>query len=288
MVSLVTIRTLSPKQVSKSAHAFLLVYLLFIWLLRSFIRWDSTGAQRAASKHGVILIAPDTSPRGAGIEGEDDSYDFGSGASFYVNATREPWATNYRMYAYITKELKSLVEENFPVDPEKTVRYDDYNVPRTMLNIANACTTKMKLQGIFGHSMGGHGALMIALRNPHKYVSASAFAPICNPINCPWGQKAFSGYLGDDIEQWKQYDTSCLVESYPEGARTMHILVDQGLADNFLHDPNQLQTEALESTVKNRSNVQAEIRRHEGYDHSYYFISTFIDEHIEFFAKNCQ
>eukprot|EP01138_Halocafeteria_seosinensis_P008418 gb/GECG01008603.1/.p1 GENE.gb/GECG01008603.1/~~gb/GECG01008603.1/.p1 ORF type:complete len:291 (+),score=41.42 gb/GECG01008603.1/:1-873(+) len=225
------------------------------------------GAQKKAAREGVVLVAPDTSPRGAGIKGEDDSYDFGTGASFYVNAIKEPWSKNYQMYDYVTKELPELIESNFPVDPKRT--------------------------GIFGHSMGGHGALVCALDNPDKYVSASAFSPVCNPVNCPWGQKAFSNYLGyDALDLWKRYDATYLVESYPSDARTLKIKVDQGLADNFLEEPNQLQTGVFEKAVKDRqskaSNIQAEINQHEGYDHSYYFIATFVDQHIDFFLDCCE
>ena len=148
-------------------------------------------------------------------------------------------------------------------------------------------------QGIFGHSMGGHGALVCALNNPNKYVSASAFSPVCNPINCPWGQKAFSNYLGDDSKElWKQYDATCLVTNYPSDGPTLPIKVDQGLADNFLKDPNQLQPEALKKALDERqskaNNIPADIKEHEGYDHSYFFIATFVDEHIDFFIGSCE
>ncbi|KAL6047350.1 S-formylglutathione hydrolase [Balamuthia mandrillaris] len=218
------------------------------------------GAQRAASKYGFVLVCPDTSPRGVEIEGQDDSWEFGSGAGFYVNATQSKWATHYNMYDYVTKELPALVESNFPVDPEK--------------------------KSIFGHSMGGHGALICALKNPGTYKSVSAFAPICNPINCPWGQKAFSGYLGEDKEAWKQYDSSELIRGYNGAA--LPVLVDQGTEDKFLKD---LLPEALEAGAKENASsgaVSLEVRMQEGYDHSYYFISTFVEEHIEFHARFLQ
>jgi len=211
------------------------------------------GAQRFAAQHGVMLIAPDTSPRGAGIEGEDDSYDFGTGAGFYVDATQAPWNTNYQMYSYITDELPAIV-------------FDKFNGRRDA-------------QGIFGHSMGGHGALTIALKNPKTYRSVSAFSPICAPSQCPWGKKALSGYLGNDQKAWAEYDATALIEA---GRRTAKILIDQGEADEFLETELMPQTFAAACT---RAEQLLELRIHPGYDHSYYFISTFIADHIAFHAE---
>ena len=213
------------------------------------------GAQRFAAQHGIALIAPDTSPRGAGVPGETDSWDFGVGAGFYVDATQEPWSKHYRMYSYVRDELRETVVGELPVDGDRL--------------------------GIFGHSMGGHGALMLALRNPEIYRSVSAFAPIAAPTRCPWGEKAFSGYLGADREVWKQYDASELVgkatRKFAEG-----ILVDQGLADAFL--AQQLNPDVFEAACK-AAGQPLTLRRHEGYDHGYFFISTFIEDHIAHHAK---
>jgi S-formylglutathione hydrolase len=209
------------------------------------------GAQRVAAEQGLILVTPDTSPRGAGIAGESDSWDFGLAAGFYVDATESPWKTHYRMYSYVL-ELYQVVVATFAADPAKI--------------------------GIFGHSMGGHGALVLALRNPDLFRSVSAFAPICAPSKCPWGRKAFSGYLGRNERDWLQYDASSLMEDrhkpFPKG-----ILIDQGLADKFL--PDQLFPEAFEQACK-KAQQPLELRRHADYDHGYYFISTFIEEHIRF------
>lgn len=212
------------------------------------------GAQRYAEEYGLILVAPDTSPRGCNIEGEDDSWDFGSGAGFYLNATQEKWKKNYNMYSYVTKELPSIIASNFPVLSDRA--------------------------GITGHSMGGHGALICALKNPGQYKSVSAFAPICNPINCPWGQKAFTGYLGNNKEEWKSWDACELVKVY-KGPPFSYILVDQGKADNFLQQellPNNF-VEACRG-----AGVQVVLRMQEDYDHSYYFISSFIGDHIKHHA----
>ncbi len=212
------------------------------------------GAQRFAAQHGIALIAPDTSPRGAGVPGESASGDFGVGAGFYVDATQEPWSKHYRMYSYVRDELRETVVKELPVDGERL--------------------------GVFGHSMGGHGALMLALRNPEIYRSVSAFAPIAAPMRCPWGEKAFSGYLGADSEAWKAYDASELVgnatRKFAEG-----ILVDQGLADNFL--AQQLNPEVFEAACK-AAGQPLTLRRHEGYDHGYFFISTFMEDHIRHHA----
>ncbi|CEM00666.1 unnamed protein product [Vitrella brassicaformis CCMP3155] len=213
-------------------------------------------AFKKANECGVALVIPDTSPRGAKIPGEDDSYDFGSGAGFYLNATAAPWSKNYHMYDYIVSELPALVNGNFPVKPDKVA--------------------------IMGHSMGGHGALTIALKNPDKYKSASAFSPICNPINCPWGQKAFKGYLGDDTDAWKMYDAVELVKGY--SGPDLHLLVDQGDADEFLQE--QLKPEALQAACLATKGLSLTLRMQEGYDHSYFFISTFIDDHIQHHAHH--
>ena len=214
------------------------------------------GAQRVAAELGLILVCPDTSPRGCNIEGEDDSWDFGSGAGFYVDATEEKWKTNYRMYSYVTKELPTLIENNFPVLPDR--------------------------RSIFGHSMGGHGALICALKNPGFYKSVSAFSPICNPINCPWGEKAFTGYLGDNKEVWKQYDACELSSSY-SGPKLV-IFSDQGAEDGFLKQKQLLPDNLVASCARNE-NVHLISRLHPGYDHSYYFIATFVEEHLRFHGK---
>ncbi|ELT97779.1 hypothetical protein CAPTEDRAFT_21698 [Capitella teleta] len=213
------------------------------------------GAQRYAAQHGIAIVAPDTSPRGCNIEGEDESYDFGSGAGFYVDATQEKWKTNYRMYSYITKELPDIVNANFPVLADK--------------------------QSIMGHSMGGHGALTLFLKNPGMYQSVSAFAPICNPVQCAWGQKALAGYLGEDKEAWMDSDSCCLVKNY--SGPTSDILIDQGQDDNFLSQGQLLPDNFLAAC--NSNNVPVILRMQEGYDHSYFFIATFIGEHIAHHAK---
>jgi S-formylglutathione hydrolase len=209
------------------------------------------GAQRVAAELGMILVAPDTSPRGAGIPGETDSWDFGVGAGFYVDATQAPWSRHYRMHSYIL-ELRETVVREFPADGQRA--------------------------GIFGHSMGGHGALVMALRHPDLFKSVSAFAPIVAPSECPWGEKAFSGYLGSDKAEWEQYDASALMKKsrapFPDG-----ILVDQGMSDKFLDE--QLRPEAFEKACQ-EARQPLELRRHPGYDHGYYFISTFVADHLRF------
>jgi S-formylglutathione hydrolase len=195
-----------------------------------------------------MIVAPDTSPRGVDLPGEDDAYDFGSGAGFYLNATAEPWARHYRMYAYVTEELPALVEANLPVDPAR--------------------------QGISGHSMGGHGALICALRNPDRYRSLSAFAPIGAPIRCPWGEKALSGYLGPDRESWRAWDATELAAG--SGWAT-EVLVDQGTADDFL--ANQLKPELLQAAFAG-AGIPLTLRYQAGYDHSYYFMASFMGEHL--------
>ena len=212
------------------------------------------GAQRIAAELGLLLIVPDTSPRGDGVPGDPaGSYDFGLGAGFYVDATQEPWSRNYRMASYVEHELPGLVGSELPADVAR--------------------------QSIMGHSMGGHGALTIALRNRGRYASVSAFSPICSPMNCPWGQKALSGYLGSNKESWRRYDACALLE---DGARVTELLVDQGAADQFLE--TQLKPELLERACA-RVGVLLTLRKHEGYDHSYFFISTFIEDHLRWHAQ---
>jgi S-formylglutathione hydrolase len=211
------------------------------------------GAQRVAAELGLILIAPDTSPRGEGVPGDPaGSYDFGLGAGFYVDATQTPYDKNYRMRSYIETELPALVAANLPAD--------------------------MSLQAICGHSMGGHGAITIALRNPGRFRSVSAFAPISSPINCPWGQKALGGYIGPDQSKWREYDATALID---DGHRLPGLMVDQGLADNFL--VNQLKPDLLEAACA-KAKIPLTLRRQEGYDHSYYFIASFIEDHLRYHA----
>tara|TARA_R110000782_G_scaffold117364_4_gene207706 strand:- start:17327 stop:18160 length:834 start_codon:yes stop_codon:yes gene_type:complete len=208
----------------------------------------------ACAEHGIIFIAPDTSPRGEGVPDDaDGAYDFGLGAGFYVNATQAPFATHYKMREYIEQELPELIAREFPAD--------------------------MARQGITGHSMGGHGALTIALRNPGRFKSVSAFSPIVSPMNCPWGHKALGGYLGDDKAAWADYDACALIDA---GARLSDLLVDQGEADNFLDE--QLKTHLLKEACE-RAGQPANIRMQPGYDHSYYFISTFMAEHVAWHAQ---
>lgn len=214
------------------------------------------GAQRYAADHGMALIAPDTSPRGDGVPDDPDgAYDFGLAAGFYVNATEAPWSTHYHMYDYITLDLPKALSE-LPIDLSRV--------------------------GISGHSMGGHGALTIALKNPGKYKSVSAFAPIVSPLNCSWGHKALGGYLGQDQTAWGEYDACHLIADAPE---RLTLLVDQGLADGFLEE--QLKPELLKKACEGAGHP-LELRMHEGYDHSYYFIATFIGDHIAHHAVACR
>jgi S-formylglutathione hydrolase len=213
------------------------------------------GAQRVAAELGVILVAPDTSPRGAGVPGEADNWDFGVGAGFYLDATAEPWARHYRMESYIL-ELRELVLATLPADPARV--------------------------GIFGHSMGGHGALTLALRHPDLFRSVSAFAPIAAPTRCPWGKKAFSGYLGTDEAAWRAHDASELVKDAGRAVFPDGILVDQGLADKFLSE--QLYPEAFEEACR-AAGQPLELRRHAGYDHGYYFIASFVEDHLRFHRR---
>ena len=211
------------------------------------------GAQRTASALGIALVVPDTSPRGEGVPDDPDGdYDFGLGAGFYVNATQEPWRNHYQMYDYVVKELPGLMESTFPINDRRSIS---------------------------GHSMGGHGALVIALRNPQEYLSVSAFSPICNPISCAWGEKAFSNYLGEDRMAWRQYDATELMKTSDS---RLPILIDQGDADEFLTE--QLKPGNLEAIAKER-NLRYEYRLQAGYDHSYFFISSFIEDHLRFHAE---
>ncbi|MCL4110482.1 UNVERIFIED_CONTAM: hypothetical protein GTU68_022364 [Idotea baltica] len=212
------------------------------------------GAQRYAAEHGIAIVFPDTSPRGDAVADESDRYDLGKGAGFYVTATEAPYSTHYNMYEYVTIELPGLLEAELPLIPgEKSVS---------------------------GHSMGGHGALICALKSPEAYRSVSAFAPICNPVNCDWGKGCFSAYLGNDTNLWSAYDATELVKN---GARTGNILIDSGLADEF-YDQGQLLPENLQ-TVCTEAEQPLTLRLQEGYDHSYHFITSFIGEHIAYHAK---
>ena len=208
--------------------------------------------RRACAEHGIVFVAPDTSPRGDDVP-DDEGYDFGKGAGFYVDATEEPWSRHFRMRSYIEQELPELIGAEFPAD--------------------------MARQGITGHSMGGHGALTIALRNPGRFKSTSAFSPIVSPLNCPWGEKALGGYLGQDRAKWREYDACALIE---DGARLPELLIDQGTADNFLDE--QLKTHLLDDACR-KVDMPATIRMQEGYDHSYFFISTFMADHIAWHAE---
>ncbi|NKF51876.1 S-formylglutathione hydrolase [Shewanella sp. WXL01] len=216
---------------------------------------QKAGALRVAAELGLAIVAPDTSPRGDDVADDaDGAYDFGLGAGFYVNATQTPFAQHYQMYDYVVNELPKLIEQHFPVTTQRAIS---------------------------GHSMGGHGALMIALKNPQRYASVSAFSPISQPMNCPWGQKAFAGYLGNDQQQWRQYDSSELVKASPVQDH-IPALVDQGEQDNFLVE--QLKPEALVGAAK-LVDYPLTLRMQPGYDHSYYFIASFIEEHLQFHAR---
>jgi S-formylglutathione hydrolase len=217
---------------------------------------QKAGAQRIAAELGITIVVPDTSPRGESVPDDPEgNYDFGLGAGFYLNAVQEPWAHHYRMYDYVVKELPALIKEHFPVTNERSIS---------------------------GHSMGGHGALVCALRNPERYRSVSAFAPIGNPMKCPWGEKAFSGYLGKERELWRGYDSSELIR---RAKNKLPLLVDQGGKDEFLAE--QLQPEVLQQAAK-ENNYPLVYRQHDGYDHSYYFIASFIEEHLRFHANFLQ
>ena len=216
-----------------------------------------SGAQRVAAELGLALVSPDTSPRGDDVPDDPEKeYDFGLGAGFYLNATQDPWSQHYHMYDYITQELPPIIFEHFPADPER--------------------------HGLTGHSMGGHGALTIGLRNPGMYRSLSAFAPICTTLHSPWGQKALSHYLGRDTSSWQDYDACEVARRSGNVTSYDRILVDQGADDPWLEE--QLRPELLEAACA-ESGLPLELRRHDGYDHGYYFISTFIEEHLKFHAE---
>lgn len=215
---------------------------------------QKAGAHRIAAELGVAIVAPDTSPRGEGVPDDADAaYDFGLGAGFYVNATEDPWRAHYQMYGYVVSELPKLIEATFPVSEQRAIS---------------------------GHSMGGHGAITIGLKNPDRYQAISAFSPISNPINCPWGQKALSNYLGDNKETWQDYDSSVLLA---KSKQHLPLLVDQGLADNFITE--QLKPEAFKAAAK-ANNYPLTLRLQEGYDHSYYFIASFIEDHLRFLVSH--
>jgi S-formylglutathione hydrolase len=242
-----------PPQASETAKLPVLYYLSGLTCT-----WENmvakAGAQRYAAEHGLILVSPDTSPRGVNIAGEDEAYDFGSGAGFYVDATERPWAKHYRMYSYVTEELPALLAEHFP----------------------GADTAR---SGIFGHSMGGHGALVCAFRNPQRYKSVSAFAPIVAPSQVPWGEKAFTGYLGADRKTWAAWDATALASNTDW---RKPVLIDQGMADEFLE--KQLKPQLLANAAA-AAGIPLTLRLQAGYDHSYYFIASFIGEHIAHHAQ---
>lgn len=215
---------------------------------------QKAGAFQSAAKLGIAIVAADTSPRGEGVPDDPQgAYDFGLGAGFYLNATQAPWDKHYQMYSYIVQELPALIEQHFPVNQQRAIA---------------------------GHSMGGHGALTIGLKNPQRYRSISAFSPISNPIHCPWGQKAFRHYLGNNLQDWEQYDA---VELLTTHSSSLPILVDQGEEDPFLHE--QLKPERLLAAAQ-ASNSPLSLRMHKGYDHSYFFIQSFIDDHLTFHAQH--
>ena len=214
------------------------------------------GAFKKAAELGLMLVMPDTSPRGDDVPDEADAWDFGKGAGFYVSATQEPWTTNYQMECYVSEELYDLILQNFPTIAAK--------------------------QGIFGHSMGGHGALTLYLKNQDKYKSVSAFAPISAPSECPWGHKALGAYLGQDRANWANYDASLLMKSLGDASARSEILIDQGLSDQFLDE--QLHPHMFEEACS-KLGQRLNLRRHVGYDHGYYFIQTFVDDHLEHHAR---
>ena len=215
---------------------------------------QKAGAQQYAAEHGIAIVCPDTSPRGEGVADDPEgAYDMGLGAGFYVNATQQPWAEHYQMYSYVVDELPAIINTEFPIDGQRA--------------------------SISGHSMGGHGALIIALKNPGRFKSVSALAPICSPLNCPWGNKTLSNYLGENLEDWKQYDT---VELVKQSTVQLPVLVEQGEGDNFLAE--QLKTELL-IRASEEAEFPMQIRLQSEYDHSYFFIATFIGEHIAFHAR---
>jgi len=240
-----------PPQAEAGARLPVLTYLSGLTCTHANVM-DKGEYRRVAAELGVVVVCPDTSPRGEGVP-NDEAYDFGQGAGFYVDADEAPWKTTFRMYSYVTRELTALIAEHFPVD--------------------------MARHGIFGHSMGGHGALTLALREPQIYKSVSAFSPIVNPSQVPWGRKAFTGYLGADEKRWRQHDAVALIE---DGKRVKDILVDVGTADPFLE--RELTPEALEAACA-KAGIPLTLRRQEGYDHSYLFISTYMENHIRWHAE---
>ncbi|MEO1067722.1 MAG: S-formylglutathione hydrolase [Cyanobacteria bacterium J06638_6] len=215
---------------------------------------SKAGAQRYAADHGLMLVAPDTSPRGDQVPDDAQAWDFGTGAGFYVDATESPWSEHYHMYSYVVDELPELIAQEFAVRRDR--------------------------MGIFGHSMGGHGALVCGLRNPDRFKSISAFAPIAAPSQCPWGQKAFSGYLGANTDRWKAYDATELVQAQPQSDRV--ILIDQGTADPFL-DQHQLLPEAFAAACE-KAGQPLNLRMQPGYDHSYFFMASFMADHLRHHA----
>lgn len=238
-----------PKQALEGARLPVLYYLSGLTCNDENFS-TKAGAQQHAAKHGIILVMPDTSPRGESVP-DDEAYDLGQGAGFYVNATVSPWSAHYQMYDYVAHELPILIEANF----------------------------KVGSKAICGHSMGGHGALQIGLKNPDAYTSISAFAPIVNPSMTPWGQKAFTAYLGEQKSDWQEYDSTYLVAKVP---KSLPIRIDQGLADDFY--PNQLQPEQFVAAAQ-ANGVEVDLHLHDGYDHSYFFVASFIEAHIKFHAK---
>ncbi|MDB5691514.1 MAG: fghA [Alphaproteobacteria bacterium] len=243
-----------PPQAAGGAKLPVLYYLSGLTCSHANVM-EKGGYQRVCAEQGLVFVAPDTSPRGPDVP-DDPAYDFGQGAGFYVDATEEPYAKNYRMFSYVTAELPALLEEHFPVDSDR--------------------------QSIMGHSMGGHGALTVALRQPGRYRSVSAFAPIVAPSRVPWGQKALGRYLGSDQARWRAADAVALIE---DGARVPEILVDQGTSDSFLE--SELKPELLEAACRD-AGIALTLRMQEGYDHSYFFISTFIEDHLRWHWQRLQ
>ncbi|UYM17107.1 S-formylglutathione hydrolase [Endozoicomonas euniceicola] len=251
--TMMTFAVFMPPQASESNRVPVLYWLSGLTCTdENFMQ--KAGAQRIAAELGIAIVAPDTSPRGEGVA-NDEGYDLGQGAGFYVNATQAPWDRHYRMYDYVTSELPALIEANFPVNTRRSIA---------------------------GHSMGGHGALVCALKNPDRYLSASAFSPISHPSQTPWGQKAFTAYLGDNQEDWVGYDASLLLRKVKGTDARMPVLVSQGLADEFLQE--QLQPEALQEAAK-AVDYPVTLELHEHYDHSYYFIASFIEQHLRFHSR---
>ena len=244
-----------PAQASSTQRVPALIYLAGLTCNEETFM-TKAGAQRRAAELGLALIAPDTSPRGAGIAGESDAWDFGMAASFYLDATQAPWSQHYHMEQHLTSELPTLLGAHLPLDTQRL--------------------------GLFGHSMGGHGALTLALRHPGLFKSLSAFAPICAPSQCPWGQKAFTGYLGTDQHQWQKHDATALMTAQQAAPYPGGILIDQGLADPFLD--MQLHPHLFEAACQSVQQPLT-LRRHAGYDHGYYFISTFVHDHLDHHAR---